>query len=148
MRKIFLFLAPMVLLTIVYGCSKDHTAPTFSKFDNVLKQPSDLVVVYNKTTKNFDMSWVMSDTNSVITYNIAWSDSNVFDLGHVQNKYTQALNPVFKIGSSEVLKTMGYTNLKDSLFIVYFTVSAVYSNNDFREFIGPRAVIDSAMYSK
>jgi len=27
-------------------------------------------------------------------------------------------------------------------FIVYFTVSAVYTNDEFFEFIGPRAVVD------
>jgi hypothetical protein len=143
-RKIFLFLAPMVLLAIVYGCSKDHEAPTFSKYDSIMKQPSGFVAVYNKTTKEFNMSWNMSDTSSVKTYNVAWSDSNVFDLGHVQNKNTQVLGKVFNIPALDVMKTMGYTVKKDS-FIVYFTVSAVYSSSQFREFIGPRSVVDSAL---
>ena len=144
MRKIFIFLAPLVLLAIVYGCSKDHEAPTFSKYDSIMKQPTGFVAVYNKTTKEFNMIWNMPDTNSVKTYNVAWSDSNVFDLGHVQSKNTQSLSKDFKITASEVLKTMGYTTKQDS-FIVYFTVSSVYSNIQFREFIGPRAVIDSAL---
>ena len=144
MRKIFLFLAPMVLLTIVYGCSKDHEAPTFSKYDSVMKQPVDFVAVYDSLKKEFNMIWEMPDTNSVKTYNIAWSDSNVFDLGHVSSKNSQSMSNSFNIPSSEVFKTMGYTTNPDS-FIVYFTVSAVYSNNEFAEFIGPRAVVASAL---
>lgn len=134
----------MALLAIVYGCSKDHESPTFSKYENTLKQPTGFVAVYNKTTKSIDMNWSLSDTNSVQTFNVSWSDSNVFDLGHVQSKNTQNMNNTYSISATEVLKTMGYTAHQDS-FIVYFTVSAVYTNDQFREFIGPRSVVDSAL---
>jgi len=143
-RKILFFLAPMVLLAIVYGCGKDHVAPTFSKYDSLMKQPTGFVAVYDSIAKEFKMVWSMPDTLSVRTYNVAWSDSNVFDLGHVQNKNTQSLLTDFKISESEVMKTMGYT-IKPYPHYLYFTVSAVYSNNVFKEFIGPRAVIDSAV---
>lgn len=134
----------MVLLAFVYGCSKDHEAPTFGKYSNIMKQPTGFVAVYNKQTKAFDMSWNMPDTSSVKTYNVAWSDSNVFDLGHTQNKVTENLNKTWSVPATDVLKTMGYTAKKDS-FIVYFTVSAIYSNSQFSDFIGPRAVVDSAL---
>jgi hypothetical protein len=143
-RKILIFLAPMVLMAIVYGCSKDHTSPTFSKYTSILKQPTGFVAVYNKTTKMIDMNWDMPDTNSVITYNVTWSDSNVFDFGKVMDKYSQSLNKTYSISASEALKSMGYTAHYDS-FIVYFAVSAVYSNSQFRDFSGPRSVVDSAL---
>ena len=110
----------MVLLAIVYGCSKDHEAPTFSKYNST--QPTGFVAVFNKTTKEFNMSWNLTDTASVKTYNVAWSDSNVFDLGHVSSQNTQSLNQNYTVLASKVLQTMGYTAKKDS-FIVYFTVS-------------------------
>ena len=134
----------MVLMAIVYGCSKDHESPTFSKYDSILKQPTNFVAVYNKTTKAFSLNWDMPDTSSVTTYSVTWSDSNVFDLGLVQDKYTESLNKSYSISASEVLKSMGYTAHKDS-FIVYFAISAVYSNAQFRDFSGPRSVVDSAL---
>lgn len=141
----------MVILAVVYGCSKDHESPTFSKFEDLMKMPNDLIATFSKTTDTFNLQWSMADTNSVKKYYIAWSDSNVFDEGKnisSSNQFTQNLDTQINLDVSKVMKAMGYITLtqaqKDS-FIVYFTVSAVYSNDLFNEFIGPRSVIDSAL---
>ena len=160
MKKIFLFLAPMLIMTIAYGCSKDHEAPTFSKYGDLMKPPQKLIATYSKSKNQFDLTWQMPDTNSVKTYFVAWSDSNVFDLGKTADTFTDSVTTGYSpekcaalLDATWVFKTMGYIAAKDS-FIVYFTVSAVYNKYDengkiqFDEFIGPRSVVDSALVYK
>ena len=144
MKKIFLFLAPMLIMTIAYGCSKDNQAPTFSKYTGLMKTPQNLIATFSKSKDEFNLTWDMSDTNSVKMYFVAWSDSNVFDLGKQADDFTNSLTTSYTLNATLVLKTMGYTAPKDS-FIVYFTVSAVYNNNQFKEFSGPRSAVDSAL---
>lgn len=151
MKKILIFLAPAMIAAVMYGCSKDHESPTFSKFDESMQKPVNLVATYNRATDEFTMKWSMPDTNSVKMFNVSWSDSNVFDLGRISNEFTNSLNPEFKQSATTVLKKMGYTAQyvsKADSFIVYFTVSAVYQNNTFNEFIGPRSDVDSALVYK
>jgi hypothetical protein len=143
-KKIFLFLAPMLIMTIAYGCSKDHQAPTFSKYEGFLKKPQNIIATFSKSKDEFNLTWDMSDTNSVEMYFVAWSDSNVFDLGKQGDEYTNSLKLSYTLNATRVLKSMGYTAPKDS-FIVYFTVSAVYNNIQFKEFSGPRSAVDSAL---
>lgn len=147
MKKIVLFLAPMLVLAITYGCSKDHSSPTFSKYEGLMKTPSSLIATYVKSKDEFNLTWDLSDTNSVKMFYVAWSDSNVFDLGKKSDEFTNSLNKTYTLNATKVLKTMGYTAPKDS-FIVYFTVSAVYNNAQLNEFIGPRSVVDSALVYK
>jgi len=137
----------MLVLAVAYGCSKDHSSPTFSKYDGLMNAPTNLVATYVKSKDEFHLTWDMSDTNSVKMYFIAWSDSSVFDLGRKSDEFTNSLAKADTLNATRVLKTMGYTAPKDS-FIVYFTVSAVYNNAQFNEFIGPRSVIDSALVYK
>ena len=144
MKKIFLFLAPMLIMTIAYGCSKEHEAPTFSKYEGLMKKPQNFIATFSKSKDEFNLTWDMSDTNSVKMYFVAWSDSNVYDLGKQADEFTNSLKSSYTLNATEVLKTMGYTAPKDS-FIVYFTVSAVYNNNTFNEFIGPRSAVDSSL---
>jgi len=146
-KKIVLFLAPMLVLAVAYGCSKDHSSPTFSKYDGLMNTPTNLVATYVKSKDEFNLTWDLSDTNSVKMFFVAWSDSNVFDLGKKSDEFTNSMNSTYTLNATRVLKTMGYTAPKDS-FIVYFTVSAVYNNAQFNEFIGPRSVIDSALVYK
>jgi len=146
-KKIGILFVPVLLIAAIYGCSKDHSAPTFGKFEGLMKQPKNLVATYIKSTDEFKLAWDMADTNSVKMYFIAWSDSNVFDLGKRADEFTNTVNKNYTLNATTTLKTMGYTAPKDS-FIVYFTVSAVYNNSQFNEFIGPRSVVDSAMVYK
>jgi len=146
-KKIVLFFAPMLILAVAYGCSKDHSSPTFSKYDGLMKAPTNLVATYVKSKDEFNLTWELSDTNSVKMYYVAWSDSNVFDLGKKSDEFTNSLNKAYTLNATRIMKTMGYTAPKDS-FIVYFTVSAVYNNSEFNEFIGPRSVVDSALVYK
>jgi hypothetical protein len=134
----------MLIMTIAYGCSKDHQAPTFSKYEGFLKKPQNIIATFSKSKDEFNLMWDMSDTNSVEMYFVAWSDSNVFDLGKQGDEYTNSLKLSYTLNATKVLKSMGYTAPKDS-FIVYFTVSAVYNNNQFKEFSGPRSAVDSAL---
>lgn len=147
MKKIFLFLAPMLIMTIAYGCSKDHQAPTFSKYEDFFnkRKPQNLIASFTKSKDEFNLVWDMSDTNSVEMYFVAWSDSNVFDLGKQGDEYTNSLKLSYTLNATRVLKSMGYIAPKDS-FIVYFTVSAVCDTTGlFKEFSGPRSAVDSAL---
>lgn len=146
-KRIFVFLAPVIVAVAMFGCSKDHESPTFSKFENFMKKPVNFVATYNRASDEFTFKWEMPDTNSVKMYSIAWSDSNVFDLGRKGDEFTNSLSGEYKLSAQQVMKNMGYTAAKDS-FIVYFTVSALYSNSSFNEFIGPRADVDSALIYK
>jgi hypothetical protein len=137
----------MLIMTFVFGCSKDHVAPTFSKFSSFMNQPQNFVASYTKSTDQLNLTLVLSDTNSVSMYYVAWSDSNVFDLGHIANEFTNSVTKSYTLDATKTLKAMGYTAQKDS-FIVYFTVSAVYNNVTFNEFIGPRSVVDSALVKR
>jgi hypothetical protein len=150
-KKILIFLAPAMVAAVMYGCSKDHESPTFSKYEGSLHKPVNLVATYNKANDEFVLNWSMPDTNSVTMYNVAWSDSNVFDLGNTADAFTNSMTTEFKPKATETLKKLGYTSQyvsKADSFIVYFTVSAVYYNNTFNNFIGPRSDVDSALIYK
>jgi len=151
-KKIFIFLAPAMIAAAMYGCSKDHESPTFSKFESSLHKPVNLVATYIKASDEFVLKWSMPDTSSVKMFNVSWSDSNVFDLGNMSNEFTNSLTPEYKLSAASTLKKMGYTaqyvTTKADSFIVYFTVSAVYQSNTFNEFIGPRSDVDSALVYK
>jgi hypothetical protein len=148
-KKILFFLASALIIMIAYGCSKDNVAPSFSIFEKTTK-PVNLVASFFKNTvaktDSIRLKWDMQDTTSVENYLISWSDSSSFDLGHVQNDYANSLKTTITLQTTNVFKSMGYATVPDTLsHIVYFTVSAVYKNNSLNHFIGPRAVIDSAL---
>jgi hypothetical protein len=147
-KKIFLFLATSLIITIAFGCSKDNVAPSFSKF-NQTKKPVNLVATFFKNsvakTDSIRLTWDMQDTTSVTNYLVSWSDSSDFDYGNVRQAYINNLNTTYTLQTTNVLKSMGYTTVPDTLLhIVYFTVSALYNNADLVNFAGPRAVIDTA----
>jgi len=150
-KKIFIFLAPVIVAAAMYGCSKDHESPTFSKYEGFMHKPENVIATYNRTAGEFQLNWSMPDTNSVKMYHVAWSDSNVFDLRRIADEFTNSLNTSYKLNAQTSLTMMGYTKnyaaAQDS-FIVYFTVSAVYKSNVFDDFIGPRSDVDSALIYK
>lgn len=157
MKKILFFLAAALIITIAFGCSKDNVAPSFSVFEQT-KRPENLVATFFKNTvaktDSIRVTWGMPVMTSVTNFLVSWSDSSVFDSGRVQNEYTNSLKTTYTLQTTKVLKSMGYTSVPDTLLhIVYFTVSAVYDNSlvemdknkVLTNFIGPRAVIDSAL---
>jgi len=151
LSKESILMAPSSITVTVSGSDKfldNVVAQTF-----YIQSPLNLITTYSKSKDEFNLTWAMSDTSSVKMYFIAWSDSNVFDLGHQADEFTNSINKVYTLSATHVLKTMGYIAAKDS-FIVYFTVSAVYKvydengNIQFDRFIGPRSAVDSALVYK
>lgn len=147
MKRIIVFLTPVLIAAVMYGCSKDHESPTFSKYEGFMKKPETFEASFQRSTDEFSLKWTMPDTNSVTKYYIAWSDSNVFDLGKRASIFTETAQTDYTVSVSQVLRSLTYEASKDS-FIVYFTVAALYSNETFNEFIGPRSVVDSALVYK
>jgi hypothetical protein len=148
-KNILLFLLSALIITIAFGCSKDNVSPSFSKFTQTVK-PVNLVASFFKNTvaktDSIRLTWDISDTASVTNYLVSWSDSSNFDLGNVREKYTNSMKTNFTLQTTDVMKSMGYTSVPDTLqHIVYFTVSAVYNAKDLVNFIGPRAVVDTAL---
>ncbi|MBN1291922.1 MAG: hypothetical protein JXB48_08795 [Candidatus Latescibacteria bacterium] len=155
MKKISIFMAPIIILAIIYGCSKDHDAPTFAQYQNT-SEPTNVIATYNKSSDEIMVSWEMVNNEDVVDYLVAWSDSNVFDEGNKGEEYVKkpgdaVLNTNISFKVENVLKSMEYFRSEyyqegnaayiDS-FIVYFTVSAVYNSDEFNNFIGPRAMVD------
>jgi hypothetical protein len=143
-------MAPIFILAIIYGCGKDHKAPTFSLYEKT-SSPVNVLATYDKGGDLIKVSWTMENSDGVANYLIAWSDSNVFDLGNKADQYVKEpgqvdLKTEASLDANNVLKRMGYLKAASiDSFIVYFTVSAVYNNEDFKYFIGPRAEVDSAL---
>ena len=151
MKNMSIFLVSIILLIAIgFGCSKDHDAPTFSQYENV-SEPTDVEATYLKSTDQFKITWSLDDPSDVINYLVAWSDSNKFDDGVTSDKYVindlqnEILQNEIVIDANDIYKGMEYFELPDiDVFLVYFTVSAVYNNEEkgFSYFIGPRAVVD------
>ena len=83
MKKIVILLTPIVILAAVYGCSKDHDAPTYSTFKQ-LSSPSEVVATYDPAKDVVDVSWSMTETTGVVDFVLSVSDSSVFDDGQVR----------------------------------------------------------------
>jgi len=144
-KKIAILLTPLVVLAVAYGCSKDHDAPTFSTYDQ-LSSPSDVVATYNPATDEVDIAWNMADTSGVVDYVISVSDSSIFDDGNVRLFPTNIANltPPF----TATYDASVYIPVSITSTVRYFTVSAVFNNDSFNYFVGPRANIDSAFVSR
>ncbi len=147
MKRIIVFLAPALIAAVFLGCSKDHDPAGFGKYESFMKKPANLVATFERSTDEISLSWEMPDTNSVKMFSVAWSDSNVFDLGRRSSEFTGDVNTTRKMSVSHVLRAIGQPANADS-FIVYFTISALYSNETFNEFVGPRSDVDSALVYK
>jgi len=148
-KRIIIFLAPIVLL-IMYGigCSKNHEAPTFGKYDT-LNTPADVVATFNAGTEMIDIAWTMDDLDGVVDYFIGVSDSSVFNDGHIVEFFTDI--PRADIQNTPYNKSF---NLEKCLpgavvdadsVILYIRVSAVYNNDQFKNFIGPQSSSDSTI---
>ena len=87
MKKIFIFLTPVLIIFIYFGCSKDHSAPTNSIYGTV-SSPDNVNAVYDPANDEVEVSWTMSDTSGVNDFFVAVSDSSVFDEGKTRVFYT------------------------------------------------------------
>jgi len=155
-KKLLIFLT-IIFIIINFACSKEHDPPTLSVFKGIFS-PDSLVATHNKIPDVIDVTWQMTKIENVIDFIVSVSDSNVFDLGITKDFHAHTdkdtsgivindttfsyvydsknLNPATAVGEK---KAYG-----DSL-ILYFTVSALYDDENYIMFIGPRAVIDSAL---
>jgi len=134
-----LFMALILLIVLALGCSKDHEPPTFSKY-SVTSKPTGVVATYNLEAKTVGVAWDMSNTTGVVDYYVTVSDSSDIDFGNLILKST---NSIDKSYSFDVLE---YVSKETESVILYFTVSAVYKNEDLTFFVGPRAdVPDTAL---
>jgi len=141
-KKKLIFLTPILIFVIALGCSKDNSAPTYSPYNNT-SSPENVNAKYDSSKDEVNVSWSMSDTTGVFDFFFAVSDSSVFDEGNVNVFYTdvQSLLSPF----SYIYPTSVYVPADIDSLILYFTVSAVYKDETFNSFIGPRAEIDSAL---
>ena len=142
MKKKEVFLIPILIFAIALGCSKDNTAPTYSPYDDT-SSPENVNAVYDSSEDEVNVSWSMSDTTGVFDFFFSVSDSSVFDEGNVNVFYTDVQSLVSPF--SYTYPTSVYVPADIDSLILYFTVSAVYKDETFNSFIGPRAEIDSAL---
>ena len=144
MKKILIFVTPILMIVIAFGCSKDHSSPTFSTY-KATSSPDSVVATYDSDEDIVDVTWTMSDTTGVIDYYVAVSDSNVFDYGEEKKGFFTNLASLTPPYAFKYLAKTYVPADVDSL-ILYFTVSAVYKNENFNGFIGPRAVEPGLTY--
>ncbi len=146
MKKIIMFLTPILIITIVSGCSKDNSAPTYSPY-NTISSPESLEATYDSSKDEVNVTWTMGDTKDVYDFFFVVSDSSLFDEGNVEEYFWRSLTDSESLVSpySCTYKTSTYVPADIDSLILYFTVSAVYKSEIFNSFIGPRAEIDSAL---
>jgi len=139
-KKLLLTLIPILVMISYASCSKDHDAPTFSKY-SVVKKPTNVVATYSGTEKVFNVSWDITDTTDVVDYYVAVSDS--LNFGKVKILQT--------VGGTEKSYKVSAKYIPSSVtsLVQYFSVQAIYSNEDLHFLIGPRSdSVDSALYVK
>jgi len=143
-KRLLILLTPILIVVALYGCSKDHDAPTYDVYKQ-LTSPEDVVATYDASKDRIDITWTMADTSGVIDFMLAVSDSNVFDEGNV-NLIPTNLDLSKEVSPySTIYDVATFIPADVDSTILYFTVSAVFDNETFVRFIGPRAEIDSAV---
>jgi len=130
-KIISFFMAPILLIVIALGCSKDHSAPTFAKYA-VTSKPIDVEAKYDPETKSVNVTWIMSNTTGVVDYYVSISDSSDIDFGNLILRATNSLERSYSFNVIDYVQPEMST-------ILYFTVSAVYKNENLNYFVGPRA---------
>ena len=108
-----------------------------------LSSPENVVASYVKADDAVDVSWTMTDMSDVVNFVMTVSDSSLFDEGNVRTFSTNV--DVDSAPYSTVYDASVHVDADLDSVIMYFTVSAVFKNDTFNYFTGPRAVIDSAL---
>ena len=122
MKKILTLITAITFVIIAIGCSKDHSAPTFGKYE--MSKPSNVAVGYNSDDQTADVTWSMDDATDVIGYQLSISDSSLFELGHIYNVPTG-------------LATSKTIDVDDISKTYYIKVGAIFNNETLRNFYGP-----------
>jgi len=129
-KKISILLTPIIIVIIALSCSKDHSAPTFSKY--VTPKPTNVAATYDSEKDAVEVTWDMDNTSGVINYCVSVSDSSEFDMGHVFTKV---------VGSTEKSYTLKgeYVSADATGKVYYITVSAIFNTENLKNFYGPQA---------
>jgi hypothetical protein len=129
-KNIFILLTPIFIIITALGCSKDHTAPTFSKY--VTPKPTNVQATFDPDNDVVEVTWDMDNPANVKDYYVAVSDSSLFDMGYVFTKV---------VGSTEKKYTLDVTFVPSSDVgkVLYITVSAIFDSETLKNFVGPRA---------
>lgn len=140
MKRISVIITILILVIYAYSCGKDHEAPTFSQFDMV-KKPTNVVATYNKAANTFTVTWDMQNTTDVIDYYVSIADSADFE----------SITTTRTVGNTAttctITKASDLVPAKENTAIRYFAVSAIYSNENVKSFVGPRSdVADTALF--
>lgn len=144
MKKIVILLTPIVIIALALGCSKDHDAPTFDVYKKAAS-PLNVEATYDTVNDAVNITWEMADTSGVIDYMIVVSDSSVFADGTIKDFPTNLdVNSLVQPYASTYDAATFIEADVDSI-IMYYTVSAVFDNVTFNNYIGPRAIVDSAL---
>lgn len=154
MKKILLFATPVIVFALLNGCSEDHKATSFGQYKN-LPTPTNVIATYNSSNDMLDVQWDMANESGDVTdYLVAWSDSSIFEAGTVGEEYVnqsvdgESVKNV-SIDAEDVFRRMKYYTSADiDSFIVYFRVSAVFNNDEYVNFVGPPAEVDSALIKR
>ncbi len=144
MKKSIIFLTPILILFIILSCSKDHDSPTFSNYD-ISTKPVNVVASYDNDSDAVNVNWDLNATTDVVDYVVSVSDSSDFDFGNV-NPYIVHSTDITEM--SFLFEVKNYLAADVESKILYFTVSAVYKNDDLNYFIGPRADIPDSAFVK
>jgi len=135
-KKIAVFLTPLVVLAVIIGCSKDHEAPTKSTYAG-LPVPSNVIADYDSIKDKVDLSWTLADadTAGVVGFYISASDSSDFIKGELTT---------FKVGYG--IKTFSYeasTLIASDITetVRYFSVAVIIKNSQYDYFVGPESAV-------
>ena len=137
-------MTPILILFIILSCSKDHDSPTFSNYD-ISTKPVNVVASYDNDSDAVNVNWDLNATTDVVDYVVSVSDSSDFDFGNV-NPYIVHSTDITEM--SFLFEVKNYLAADVESKILYFTVSAVYKNDDLNYFIGPRADIPDSAFVK
>jgi len=129
-KKIFILLISIIIVIIALSCSKDHDAPTFSKY--VTPKPTNVAATYDSDKDAVEVTWDMVVDPAVIDYYVSVSDSSEFDMGHVFTKV---------VGGTEKSYTLDVTFVPADEIgtVLYVTVSAIFNSENLKNYVGPRA---------
>ena len=130
MKKIFILLISIIIVIIALSCSKDHSAPTFSKY--VTPKPTNVAATYDTDNDFVVVTWDMVDPTDVNDYYVSVSDSSEFDMGHVFTKV---------VGGTEKSYTLDVTFVPADEIgtVLYVTVAAIFNSENLKNYVGPRA---------
>lgn len=129
---------PVLIFIVVYGCSKDNEAPTFTKYNIAVNKPTNINASYDIDEDVVNVTWAMNYTanilEKVVGYEISISDSISFYKGNLHNTI-----PTVSTMTNYQVDAGKYVSSEVSLKVLYFNVSAIFDLGDQEHFVGSRA---------